>query len=95
MAPHHQSQQTFEINTRLVTVAAALTASGAAIACTGMALAAFAALTAGRRMLQRMETAPSEQAAAKWHQAKQASRAGVEAWRSAAGARDGQPTSRL
>jgi hypothetical protein len=92
MTPHHQSQRTFEIDTRLVRTGAILTAAGAAVACAGMALAGFALLTAGRRMVERMEVPPAEQAAAKWQQAKNASRAGMQAWQSASGAPDGQAT---
>jgi hypothetical protein len=92
MTPHHQSQRTFEIDTRLVRTAAVLTAAGAAVACAGMALAGFALLTAGRRMVDRMDVPPAEQAAARWQQAKDASRAGVQAWQSASGAPNGRPT---
>ena len=89
MNHHHQSQHTIEIDTRLVTTGAVLTAAGAVIACTGMAVAAFAVLSAGRRMIRDMDVPPSQQAARKWQQAKEASRAGMQAWHSASEARDG------
>jgi hypothetical protein len=79
-----------EIDSRLLTAGAVLTASGAAIACAGMGLAGFAILTASRRMLHRMEVSPTEQAAVKWKQAREASRAGKHAWQSAANGRSGQ-----
>jgi hypothetical protein len=92
MNHHHQPHQSHladDLNTRLVTAGVMLTAAGAALACTGMALAGIAVLSAGRRMLHRMEVAPSRQAAMKWQQAKEASRAGMQAWQAAAEAHDG------
>ncbi|AVZ76028.1 hypothetical protein SLUN_31280 [Streptomyces lunaelactis] len=88
---HHQSQRTIEIDTRLVTTGAVLTAVGAIVACSGMAIAAFAVLTAGRRMIRDMDVPPAQQAAMKWQQAKDASRAGMQAWQSASGAQNGAP----
>ncbi|NUL01737.1 hypothetical protein HRW07_00380 [Streptomyces lunaelactis] len=88
---HHQSQRTIEIDTRLVTTGAVLTAVGAVVACSGMAIAAFAVLTAGRRMIRDMDVPPAQQAAMKWQQAKDASRAGMQAWQSASGAQNGAP----
>ncbi|MFI6563798.1 hypothetical protein [Streptomyces sp. NPDC050534] len=82
MNHHHRSQRTIDINTRLVTTGAVLTAAGAAVACTGMAIAASAVFAAGRRMIREMDVPPAQQAAMKWQQAKEASRAGVQAWHS-------------
>ncbi|MFI6662607.1 hypothetical protein ACIBL8_44705 [Streptomyces sp. NPDC050523] len=82
MNHHRQSQQTIEINTRLVTTGALLTAAGSVVACAGMALAVSAVFAAGRRMIRDMDVPPAQQAAMKWRQAKEASRAGVQAWQS-------------
>jgi hypothetical protein len=90
MNSHDQSQRMFEIDSRLVRTGVVLTASGAVLACAGMAIAGFALLSAGRRMVDRMDVPPSQQAADKWQQAKEASRAGMQAWQSAADARNGQ-----
>ncbi|MEU9266752.1 hypothetical protein AB0E04_15070 [Streptomyces sp. NPDC048251] len=89
MNQHHQSHRTIEIDTRLVTTGAVLTAAGAAVACVGMAIGAFAVFTAGRRMIRDMDVPPAQQAAVKWQQAKEASRAGVRAWQSASDVHNG------
>ena len=81
---HQQSRRTIEIDTRLVRTGAVLTAAGAVVACAGMAIGAFAVFTAGRRMIRDMDVPPAQQAAAMWQQAKEASRAGMRAWQSAA-----------
>ncbi|MEU6538990.1 hypothetical protein [Streptomyces sp. NPDC047000] len=86
---HHDSHRAIEIDTRLVTTGAVLTAAGAVVACAGMAIAAFAVFTAGRRMIRDMDVPPAQQAAAKWRQAREASRAGMQAWQSASGAQHG------
>ncbi|BCL18283.1 hypothetical protein ACPCBX_06355 [Streptomyces tuirus] len=86
---HQQSHRTIEIDTRLVRIGAVLTAAGAVVTWTGMAIGAFAVFTAGRRMIRDMDVPPAQQAAAKWQQAKEASRAGVRAWQSASDARNG------
>ncbi|MFC9125566.1 hypothetical protein ACFT4A_01810 [Streptomyces sp. NPDC057099] len=88
---HHQPHRAIEIDTRLVTTGAVLTAAGAVVACAGMAIAAFAVFTAGRRMIRDMDVPPTQQAAAKWQQAKEASRAGLRAWQSASDAQNGSP----
>lgn len=88
---HHQSQRTMEIDTRLVTTGAVLTAAGAVVACAGMTIAAFAVVSAGRRMVRDMDVPPAQQAAMKWQQAKEASRAGLQAWQSASHAQNGSP----
>ncbi|MFJ8107194.1 hypothetical protein [Streptomyces sp. NPDC096132] len=85
---HKQSQRTIEIDTRLVKTGAVLTAAGAMVASVGMAIGAFAVFTAGRRMIRDMDVPPAQQAAAKWQQAKEASRAGMRAWQSASDAQN-------
>ncbi|MFE1289093.1 hypothetical protein [Streptomyces sp. NPDC058751] len=86
---HHLAQNKLDIDTRLVTVGAALTAAGALVACTGMVIAAGAVVSAGRRMIRAMDVPPSQAAAMKWRQAKEASLAGMEAWHSASHAQNG------
>lgn len=44
---HHLAQNKLEIDTRLVTAGAVLTAAGALVACTGMVIAAAAVFAAG------------------------------------------------
>ncbi|MFF3500811.1 hypothetical protein [Streptomyces sp. NPDC003247] len=83
---HHHSQRLTEIDIRLLKAGAVLTAAGAGVVCAGMAVASFALFTAGRRMIRDMDVPPSEQAAMKWRQAKEASRAGMRAWQSASDA---------
>ncbi|MFJ4203963.1 hypothetical protein ACIP2Y_30610 [Streptomyces sviceus] len=82
MNHHRQSQHTIEINTRLMTTGVVLTAAGAMVAWAGMAIAAAAVAAAGRRLIRDMDMPPSQQAAMKWRQAKEASRAGMQAWHS-------------
>lgn len=82
MKRHHQSRGTIEINTRLVTTGVVLAAAGAVVSWAGMAIAASAVLVAGRRLVREMDVPPAQQAAMKWQQAKEASRAGMQAWQS-------------
>ncbi|WP_069767110.1 hypothetical protein [Streptomyces sp. LUP30] len=82
MNHHHPSQRTIEINTRLVKTGAVLTTAGAVVTWAGMAIVATAVFAAGRRLIREMDVPPAEQAAMKWRQAKEASRAGVQAWQS-------------
>lgn len=89
---HHQSHRAIEIDTRLVMTGAVLTAAGAVVACAGMAIEACAVFMAGRRMIRNMDVPPTQQLAAKWQQAKDASRAGVQAWQSASDAQNGSLT---
>ncbi|MEF9905360.1 hypothetical protein [Streptomyces sp. P9-A2] len=86
---HHQPLQSIDIDTRLVTTGAVLTAAGAVVAGTGMVIAAVAVFAAGRRMIRDMDVPPAQQAAMKWQQAKEASRAGMQAWQSASDTRNG------
>ncbi|MFF7547790.1 hypothetical protein ACFZCU_29775 [Streptomyces canus] len=86
---YRQSQRMIEIDTRLIRAGAVLTAAGAAVACAGMGVAAFAVFSAGRRMIRDMDVPPSQQAAMKWRQAKEASLAGARAWQAASEAQNG------
>ncbi|MGJ3560421.1 hypothetical protein ACR6C2_25435 [Streptomyces sp. INA 01156] len=67
---HHQPLHSIDIDTRLVTVGAVLTAAGAVVACTGMGVMAVAVFAAGRRMVRAMDVPPAQQAAMKWRQAR-------------------------
>lgn len=89
MHHHKQSHRTIDIDTRLVKIGAVLTVAGAALASAGMAIGVMAVFTAGRRMIRDMDMPPTQQAAAKWQQAKEASRAGMRAWQSASDAQNG------
>ncbi|WP_328477318.1 hypothetical protein OHS71_05355 [Streptomyces sp. NBC_00377] len=89
MNHHMQSHRMIDIDTRLVRIGAVLTAAGAVVAWAGMAVGASALFAAGRRMIRDMDVPPSQQAAAKWQQAKEASRAGMHAWHSASDAQNG------
>ncbi|MFD7018409.1 hypothetical protein [Streptomyces sp. NPDC059928] len=89
MHHHQQSHRTIDIDTRLVRIGAVLTAAGAVLASAGMAIGVVAVFTEGRRMIRDMDVPPTQQAAAKWQQAKEASRAGLQAWQSASDAQNG------
>ncbi|MEU5121465.1 hypothetical protein [Streptomyces asoensis] len=82
---HHQSPGTLEINTRLLTTGVVLTAVGAVTAWAGMAITASAVFAAGRRMVREMDVPPAQQAAEKLRRAREASRAGMQAWQSTSG----------
>ena len=86
---YRQSQRMIEIDTRLIKTGAMLTAAGAVVVCAGMGVAAFAVFSAGRRMIRDMDVPPSQQAAMKWRQAKEASLAGARAWQAASDAQNG------
>jgi hypothetical protein len=72
------------VNKRLLTAGAGLIAVGGLLGFTGMVLGGTAVLAAVRQWVRQMEVPPRERAALKWHQAKEASRAGARAWREAA-----------
>ncbi|MFJ6216900.1 hypothetical protein ACIQGZ_26765 [Streptomyces sp. NPDC092296] len=86
MNHHHlpSAVRSLEIDSRLISVGAALTAGGALLASAGIALAGYALASAGRRWVRQLEVPPSERAAARLRQAREASLAGMEAWRNAA-----------
>jgi hypothetical protein len=72
------------INKRLLTAGIALIAVGGVVGFAGMAIGGTAVLAAMRQWIRRMEVSPRDQAALKWHQAKEATLAGAQAWRGAA-----------
>jgi hypothetical protein len=65
----------------LLVVGAAMTGLGSMVVATGAALVGLSLVSAGRRWIQSWETPPSEMAARTLSQAKMASQAGMEAWR--------------
>ncbi len=71
----------FQLNRNLLTAGAALTGVGALIGLTGTVLVGVALFTAGRGWVRHLETPPSELAHRKLNQARAASLAGLEAWR--------------
>ena len=75
---------TFQVNKRLLAAGAVLTGSGALLALVGTAIAGTALATAGRGWVQNLETPPSELATRALRQARAASQAGADAWRSQA-----------
>jgi hypothetical protein len=83
---HHYSPSgsALRIDAGLVKAGAILVAGGSLLAFAGMAIASYALVSAGRRWTRQMDVPPREQAALKLRQAKHASRAGMEAWHSAA-----------
>jgi hypothetical protein len=84
MDHHSSSHAALQIDKGLLKAGAILVTSGSLLTFAGMAVASYAVIAAGRRWTRQMDVPPGEQAALKLRQAKQASRAGMEAWRSAA-----------
>ena len=71
------------VNKSLLTTGAVLVAVGGAVAFAGMALGAAAVFAAARDLMRNMEVPPREMAVRRLRQAKEASLAGAQAWRSA------------
>jgi hypothetical protein len=71
------------INKRLLTAGAALVAAGGLLGFVGMTLGGTAVLSALRQWAGQLEVSPRERAAQRWHQAREASLAGAQAWRAA------------
>ncbi|MFJ4677289.1 MULTISPECIES: hypothetical protein [Kitasatospora] len=72
----------FQVNRGMLTVGAGLTGIGAVVALAGTALVCAALVSAGRGWVRTLETHPAEMAQRTFHQARAASAAGREAWRS-------------
>jgi len=72
----------FQVNRTMLTTGAALTGLGALIGLAGSVIVGVALASAGRGWVQHLDTPPTELAARTMHQAKAASMAGLEAWRS-------------
>ncbi|MBC3841703.1 hypothetical protein GXW82_20175 [Streptacidiphilus sp. 4-A2] len=74
----------FNIDRRLLAAGAVLTGAGALLAMVGTALAGAALVSAGRGWVRQLEVPPTELATRTLRQAKHASLAGRDAWRSQA-----------
>ncbi|GAA0676004.1 hypothetical protein GCM10010193_31320 [Kitasatospora atroaurantiaca] len=72
----------FQVNRSMLITGSALTGLGALIGLTGTMIVGVALASAGREWVHHMDTPPTELAARTMHQAKVASMAGLEAWRS-------------
>jgi hypothetical protein len=84
MANMQKISATFQPNRQLLGAGMVLGAVGALAALAGTVLIGVALATAGRDWVQQLETAPSERATRALQQARAASQAGLDAWRSAA-----------
>ncbi|MGW4809336.1 hypothetical protein [Kitasatospora sp. NPDC004272] len=71
----------FQVNRGMLTAGAALTGLGAVVGLTGTVLVCAALANAGRGWVRSLETPPAEMAQRTFQQAKAASAAGLEAWR--------------
>ncbi|GJF34575.1 hypothetical protein KNE206_72750 [Kitasatospora sp. NE20-6] len=72
----------FNVNRSMLVTGAVLTGFGAVLSLTGAAILAATLASAGRDWMQQLDTPPSERAARAVNQARAASLAGMEAWRS-------------
>ncbi|MEU3495915.1 MULTISPECIES: hypothetical protein [Kitasatospora] len=71
----------FQVNRGMLTAGAALTGLGAVVGLAGTVLVCTALANAGRGWVRSLETQPAELAQRTLHQARAASAAGLEAWR--------------
>ncbi|MFJ5230624.1 hypothetical protein ACIQBJ_12120 [Kitasatospora sp. NPDC088391] len=78
---HSISFRGFQVNRGMLTAGAALTGLGALVGLTGSVLVCVALANAGRGWIRTFETPPTELAQRTLHQARAASAAGLEAWR--------------
>jgi hypothetical protein len=76
------SQAGIQVNRGLVVSGAALIGFGGLLGATGMLLLSSAVLAAARRWVRQLERPPQETAKLRWQQAKAATAAGAEVWRS-------------
>jgi hypothetical protein len=72
----------FRPNMRLLAAGAVMTGIGTMIVAAGATLVGLSLAVAGRRWVQTWETPPTEMAQRTYNQARMASLAGLEAWRS-------------
>ena len=82
-----ESQAGVQVNQGLVAGGAALIGLGGLFGFAGFGLLSAAVVSATRRWLRQLERPPSETAKQKWQQAKAATSAGAEAWRSGSSTR--------
>lgn len=76
------SQPRIQVSQGLVVGGAVLVGLGGLLGLTGMLLVASAVASATRRWMRQLERPPRETARLRWEQAKAATSAGAEAWRS-------------
>ncbi|MER5640379.1 hypothetical protein ABT095_25955 [Kitasatospora sp. NPDC002227] len=82
MATNQSFMGGFQVNRHMLAAGAALTGVGAMIGLAGTVIVGVALATAGREWVHQLETPPGELAHRTLHQARMASMAGLEAWRS-------------
>lgn len=71
----------FEVNRKLLNAGVMLTGAGALVALLGTAVVGAALLSAGRSWVRQLETPPGELAHRTLNEARAATVAGLEAWR--------------
>ena len=81
MATNQKFSNQFRVNRTMLGTGVVLTGIGAVLSLAGTAIVCATLASAGRDFVNRMETPPSELAARAMHQAKAASLAGLDAWR--------------
>ncbi|WP_354641283.1 hypothetical protein [Kitasatospora camelliae] len=81
MATNQKFMAGFQINRGMLTAGAVLTGLGAAMAFAGTVVLSVAVASAGRGWMQQLDTPPTEIARRGLNQARAASLAGLEAWR--------------
>ncbi|WP_431679336.1 hypothetical protein [Kitasatospora sp. KL5] len=81
MATNQKFSNQFRVNRTMLGTGVVLTGIGAVLSLAGTAIVCATLASAGRDFVNRMETPPSEQARRAMQQAKAASMAGLEAWR--------------
>jgi hypothetical protein len=69
-------------NRRLMVIGAVLTGIGGLVGCAGILLVSSSIVSAARRWAKQLDTPPMEVARIKWQQARAATAAGAQAWRS-------------
>ena len=79
-----QASQGIRLNRRLAVGGGVLIGAGGLLAFTGVLLLSSAVVSATRQWVNQLEQPPSELAKLKWRQARAATTAGAEAWRSGA-----------
>ncbi|MFJ8040580.1 hypothetical protein ACIRBX_08770 [Kitasatospora sp. NPDC096147] len=81
MATYQKFIGGFEVNRGLLVTGVALTGAAALVGLAGTAMVGAALLSAGRGWVRQLETPPGELAQRTLHQARAASMAGWDAWR--------------
>jgi len=81
MSASDVSRQPVQINRGVLVSGAVLVGVGGLLGATGVLLGTYAILTATRQWVRQLETPPSEVATQKLHQARAATSAAANAWR--------------